>query len=194
MEPDLIIAEMNQATPVVFLHGFGSTATVFQEEWKRAGWKGNGHFINGIERDEFSKRYRWFPFTTNQENLSKYITNAASLVEKEILKLGTDTISVVGHSQGAMIALELLLRNKIKIKHLWSFCGFLPTSLLRPLNLHTSPNIYFYYSEADKYIGKELFKNTYKFFSGVTAINIMVKVSQNLEHAFSREWLMGENY
>ena len=194
MDSDMIITGINEADPVFFLHGFGSSATAFQKEWKYVGREGNSYFINGTEWDQFSNGYRWFPFTSKEEKLSKYIMNAAMMVEKEILKLETNFISIAGHSQGAMIALELLLRNKIKIKNLWSFCGFLPASLLRPLSLYTTTNVYFFYSVADKYISKESFENTCRFFTDARNINITVNVSQKLDHTFSREWLLHKNY
>ncbi len=192
----MIITGMLHERPVIFLHGFGSSASAFQKEWEIAGWKGDGNFLNGIERDKFSKAYRWFPFSMNEGKLTDYILRATDIVENEIVKQEPGLISIAGHSQGAMIALELLLRNNILIKDLWSFSGFLPRSLLRPFSNYNSPNpnVHLCYSEADQYISKESFENTCKFFRSAKHVNTTINISQKLDHNFSREWLFRKNY
>lgn len=194
MTTNYMASKWSSDTDVVFLHGFGSSAENFRQHWLTEIDKSRRYFLDGHERDGLTNRLRWFPFTKNEQKLAQYISEATPLVESRIQSLDLHNFVLVGHSQGAMIGLELLRRQNLPIKELWSYSGFLPTPLHLPFLVKNALTLYLLSSEKDEFIAQSAFKTTDDYFKKIKSIKVITHKSYNLSHSFSRDWLIQSNH
>lgn len=182
-------------SPCVFLHGFGSSGEIFRDAWLLDSFEGNEfYFIDGFESDILTGLCRWFPFSADETRLAGYIVETADKLEVHLGNLGLSDFTIVGHSQGAMLALELLFRENLRVREVWSFSGFLPISLLRS---HIGPkagSVNFLYSDRDEFVSREKYEVTQQYLKVVAEVKTNIFRSVNLEHEFSERWLDARNF
>lgn len=185
-----------------FLHGFGSDSQEFRTLWPDKAESDLCFFLNGPEPDPFTGRRRWFPFTAQPPALQQGIEGAVVEVERVIqatlLSLGLDKtapISVVGHSQGAMIALELVRRRFFSVEVAHCFSGYLPRTQLTPVaGRGCATDLHVYSSKNDRYIDADAVERTVRYFREIPGVTVYHHLSSTLPHMFSFEWRIPSNF
>lgn len=192
----LSVPNWSEETTVCFLHGFGSNASIFRDLWARWGKGPRRWFLDGPEIDGFTSGRRWFPFTNCSNALARGIAKAADFVEKELMSRDLpSTFVLAGHSQGAMVCLELVRRRRLPISVAWCYSGFLPVRLRVPISgaAHTTV-LHLLSSEGDRFIDPSQINSTAKFFQSQAGIQVHQHISATLHHEFSQEWLNPFNF
>jgi predicted esterase len=150
-----------------------------------------------------SGKRRWFSFTTKHEGLALSISRQALLAEcvvRDELRLrglSIDTpVMLVGHSQGAMLCLELSLRSEINVVGVSSYAAFLPMSLLmvRPQHVKTPITFLVFSSSSDRWIPQQDVDRTVAFLQTLSYTTVTDYRSSTLMHPFSMEWLNLANF
>lgn len=185
-----------------YLHGFGADGDSFRSAWGVAANTAQAVFLSGAEPDSFSGRRRWFQFSAQPAVLARGVSTAADVVEQQIAAVraasGQDAgaISLTGHSQGAMVCLELLRRRPAHLTRVRSYCGFLPAPLRRPtLRAEASATVLEIYSSVqDDYIAPSEVAATVAYFRQCHGLAVRHLCSERLGHAFSADWLNATNF
>jgi predicted esterase len=181
----------SEDAPVCLLHGLGSGAEEFRRHWGAVGrrWR----FLEGPEVDRLTGGRRWFPFSGMASTLAAGIQRAAEEVENTLADL--DDCILAGHSQGAMIGLELLRRGHLRVRSVWSFSGFLPA----PLRVAADPwprtgEVHLFWSRADRFVDPTEVEATAEFLAALPGSRVHRHVAGALPHTFSSEWLDDRNF
>ena len=183
-------------TTVCFLHGFGSDGAEFRKLWRSRGKGPNRLFLDGPELDALTSKRRWLPFSNVPETLASGVTAAADLVERELPEYELPThLVLAGHSQGAMVCLELVRRRHINVSAVWCYCGYLPEPLRVPYS-DTAGHIemHLLWSHKDPFIMLWDVEETALFFRDQPGMHVHVHVSRSLSHGFSPDWLEARNF
>lgn len=185
-----------------YLHGFGSHAADFASHWTQEFARDSVVFLDGPESDKFTRGRRWFPFTANANALREGIEAGARFATVEIHKVmkvrGLDLgspIEIVGHSQGAMVALELVRRRQLNICMSGCYCGYLPEVMLESIgHARIDTELEVYSSAADQYVPVQAVLRTVGFFRTIPGVRVRHFQTSKLAHTFSREWLETTNF
>jgi len=188
----LSVPEWIDEMTVCFLHGMGSSAAAFRAEWEiyeQSSWL---WFLDGPEEDKFTSGRRWFPFTNRPAALSEGVAMAADFVEEQMLQRDlSKSLVFVGHSQGAMVCMELVRRRNLPIKEAWCYAGYLPSPLHKSISDKVYPTmLHIFSSDADLFIDRCKVDQTACFFSSkVIGVHVHQHISRSLPHNFSQLWL-----
>jgi predicted esterase len=185
-----------------YLHGFGSDSTRFKACWERSPPARRRFFLDGPEQDRLSSARRWFPFTTHVDGLTSGLESGAEAANEQIAtaleSIGCDNdtpIELVGHSQGAMICLELVRVSRWRIRRARCFAGFLPGPKLTRTSVQGQRTVLELFSSTeDRYVDPADVEQTVRFFRMLPDITVQHKVTHGLGHAFSAAWLEQRNF
>ena len=111
---------------IFLLHGYGGTPDEFANllapvlESKRS-----YQSLSTDQKAKLARRgYQWYGFTSDDSANRERAMECASKLEAGIQKtIGNRTADLVGYSQGAMVALALALRGRVKIGRAICLCG-----------------------------------------------------------------------
>lgn len=97
----------------------------------------------------------------------------------------------MGHSQGAMVCLQLLNRYGFNVRKVISLAGHLPSNLMDPLRRDKCKpvRLYLYASHADRYVTVSKVEATAHAFRRVSGVKVNLLVADTLSHDFSNNWL-----
>lgn len=179
-----------------YLHGFGSDPVKFADSFIDASL-GNKVFLEAPENDTFTGKRRWFPFTSNECAIATYVQKATDQVEqmiREHIQKG-NTCSLVGHSQGAMICLELVRRGSLELKQVNCYAGFLPEPILAmgKNNGANCEQVHLYSSSLDSFVTQKHTLGTFSFLKS-SGVNVRCYITERLDHDFTSEWTMPNNF
>lgn len=185
-----------------YLHGFGSHAAEFAAQWPGERRADAAVFLEGPESDAFTGRRRWFPFSAHAAALRAGIQAAARFAAFEIHRVmsarglaGGSPVAVFGHSQGAMVALELVRRRRLNIRLGGCYCGYLPEPLLASFgSAEIATELDLFSSAADPYIPAADVSRTVAFFRAIPGLRVRHYQASHLPHTFSGEWLDPSNF
>lgn len=181
-----------------FFHGFGSCAEAFKQYWPATADDTNRFFLNGPERDSLTTKRRWFPLTARADLLARGVTRAADYAEIQIRDVLSSvrgqseaTLILKGHSQGAMVALELMRRLTFNVTAVDSYAGYLPPSMFDGArqSSNTRVTLHLYSSAADRFIKQHDVAQTATSFASNGNIIVRHHRSSFLPHEFSSAWL-----
>ncbi len=186
-----------------FLHGFGSNADVFRKIWADAPDGQVRFFLNGPEFDNFTSGRRWFPLSSHPITVTKGLELAADAAQRQIeTKLRAsgyttnEPLALTGHSQGAMVSLELLCRRELNISLVNCYAGYMPHIPSRSVDTTdkdlTILNIFS--STVDHFIAHSEIISTYRYFCSIPGLDVRHYQSSRIDHAFSTEWLDPNNF
>lgn len=186
-----------------YFHGYGSCGEAFQRCWPPALDGSERFFLDGPEHDTLTSQRRWFAFTALADRIATGVTKAANNVEQQVrealvARWGSSDLPVIlkGHSQGAMVALELARRNILNVVEVHSYAGYLPPKMFdgvlgmerRALCLNL------YSSTADRFVDPTAVAKTAALFASLTGIAVRHFRSLTLPHEFSAKWLNAVNF
>lgn len=182
----------------IFLHGFGSSAALFRREWKACQPRlaSDGIFLDGFEPESLSGNRRWFPFSGIESRLASSVRECAERLETALAdRLGPrpSAVRLFGHSQGGMLALELVCRGRLPIAEVHSFAAYLPSAgpqRRRPGSLATV--VYLHSSRCDPYIERGQVERTIERLKSAGIDDVRDRVAGDLPHTFSAGWLGAE--
>lgn len=181
----------------VCLHGLGSDAASFHRVL-RSSVPDGAVFLDGSETDLLTSGRRWFPFTTRPDALERHLDAVAPDVEARVAGaladrgLPPDTpVDLVSHSQGALLALEIVRAGRLRVRRATAFAGFLPPGRfslpVAPRPATTAVDLYA--STRDAHVATEAVVATADALSALPEVSVRCFVSDTLEHAFSAGWL-----
>ena len=184
----------------VCLHGWGSSASRFQAAWD-AGTAGDGEarlFVDGLEPDLASGARRWFPFSGDPDTLAASLVRCLPAVEAAIRArlaaaglAAQQPFELLGHSQGAMLALALALRQRLPIVAVESYAGWLPPAypaVLAP-GAPASMPIALHSSRADRWVPPAAVDGSAARLRALGLRRVEHHISAHLPHTFSSAWL-----
>jgi predicted esterase len=186
-----------------YLHGFGSDAATFRAACEPLTESSQRIFLQGPEADRFSGRRRWFAFSARSERLHAGIQAAAMVAEQEIrhwlawLQQAEDApLALTGHSQGAMLCLELLRQRRLNVREVRCYAGYLPATLLDgDASGHDQPaQLHMYSSAGDRFIPPAGVLATLDYFSRQAGVTVFHHEAASLSHDFSPAWLEPGNF
>jgi len=177
----------------VYLHGYGSSALVFRKAFEAsAGADQDAMFVEGDEHEPVTGLRCWFRLSGREEILAKYLPPCAERLEARLMETmrgaRTDQLSLFGHSQGGMVALELARRALLPIASVDAFAAYLPRPLQRAGGSGTRPSISLRASSDDPYIDEARVEATAVFFRSI-GCTVRLEMLAGLPHAFSPAWL-----
>lgn len=186
-----------------FFHGFGSCGEAFQHYWPPVLDESERFFLDGHEHDVLTKQRRWFPFTSLADHIAKGIAGAADSAELQIREViagqrgGEDApVALKGHSQGAMVALELARRRTLNVAVVHSYAGYLPPEIFD--NAQRTDNravaLDLYSSTADRFVDHAEVAQTAALFDSLAGFTVRHFRSSALTHDFSAAWLSRANF
>ena len=188
-----MIVRWPAATHLCLLHGMGSSGQEFREHWGALAEGSHCTFLDGPEIDRLTGKRRWFAFSGRATALAAGVERAADGVEAAVAHL--DDLVLAGHSQGAMICLELLRRGSLHIRAVCSFAGALPAPLRIAVDRRRqSSAVHMFWSRADRFVAPAEVEATAAFFAGLPGSTVHRHVSRALSHAFSADWLDERNF
>ena len=183
----------------VFLHGFGSTGQLFHEAWTRGGHEvpADAVFLDGAEHEPLTRLRRWFALSGSDARLAASLADSAEGLEETIASIlrrrgagPQERISLTGHSQGGMLALDLACRARLPIAEVRCFASFLPSDRpSRPVPGAADARITLHSSLADKYVSHDRVERTVRRLRAFGLRRVSHKVAQSLPHQFSHHWL-----
>jgi predicted esterase len=184
-----------------FLHGFGSNATDFEVVFSEAKPLNCAYFIEGFEFDLFSGQRRWFPFSSSSETLRRCLDKTSPMVEqaiKDILAsqglLPITPVKLAGHSQGGMLAMDILSRSTLTISEVDCYASFYPLpESTKPSYCACERTLKLFGSLKDKYVSQDLISKTASYFANI-GVNVERYESCELSHSFSTDWLRSHNF
>lgn len=185
--------------PAFFLHGLGSSAEDFRRAWGRTVTGLPAIFLDGPEPDRLTSARRWYPFTARPEAMARGVAGAADFAESRIAEelnvrgLAQDApLALVGHSQGAMVCLELLRRGALHAVYLASFAG-----RLAPMSPPPTPaapaDVHLFSSRADLFVRWVDVEDTAAVLREHPGLRVRHHVCR-LPHQFSLDWLDPANF
>lgn len=187
-----------------FMHGFGSSAEIFRNEWVGYGYEvtPNSVFMNGDEDERLTGNRRWFPFSGNDQQLAVSLAQSVRNVEASIIShlrsqgiMQDEPINLIGHSQGGMIALELTCRGPFSIASVQCFASYLPTEFKRTFSSAAiDTTVVLYSSRADRYIMRKQVEQTVQKLRMAGISRVTDRITDILPHQFSAEWLRSANF
>lgn len=170
-----------------YLHGFGSDGAQFRTHWPD---DADGSFLDGPEPDLLTGRRRWFAFTASHDLLAERIHSAAMLVEQRLVEAGATDVHLVGHSQGAMVCLEIVRAGRLAVRRVDAFAAFLPSALLlRPRDGTPDCAVRIWSSTADRAISVADTATTVLALAAHRGLRVRHYVSDSLTHEFCSDWL-----
>jgi predicted esterase len=177
----------------VYLHGFGTSAAAFRSEWEKAcSVPADGIFPDGYERDPLTGLRCWFPLTGREEQLAKALAPSADRLEQDLAHLLTtarhETVSIFGHSQGGMLALELARRRRLPVANVESYAAYLPLPGCGPTGALRGLRAVIHSSTADRYIARERVEHSADLLRAAGA-EVEERVLTHVDHAFSAAWV-----
>lgn len=186
--------------PVVYLHGLGSSAKEFANVFHAVGLAlGANHvFLDGPQHDALTGKRRWFPFSMQRSVLARLVEEAADALLRTLQELDLVSaygkhggITLVGHSQGAMLAIAAALRMSIPIERVVSYAGYCATEIPKP---PCEVKFVLYSSRADEFLQNEWVAESVASLSAVVRTPVTHYLSHQLGHRFSRAWLDHSNF
>lgn len=177
-----------------FLHGYGSSARRFRKTISTSGYKlpADHVFAEGLEEDNLFGGRRWFPLSQDDRKIRTWLGDAAEHVESIIVGsavAGAHT-ELVGHSQGGMLALEIVSRGRVNIDRVVAYAAYLPDPNDGVVDRRfICPEINLLSSLGDKYICHEKVSDSHSFFIRRSFPKVRHFVAENIPHEFSNIWL-----
>ena len=174
----------------LYLHGFGSSAARFRRIWEMARRPTpDSLFLDGYQPDPLTGQFRWFPMSGAEPVLARRVTEVADRLTCDIAaRIGAQEIRLFGHSQGGMIALELVRRGELPIVFAEVFAAYLPLAESAGAWYGRPACAVLHSSNVDAYIAPDQIERTV---AAMAAADIPVtsRVRHGTAHAFSPEWL-----
>jgi len=195
--------ELGPAMIEFFLHGFGCSGQDFQKFWPE---RPDGHvrfFLNGPEHDPLTTGRRWFEFTSLPETIASRLGGAADNAEKQIRRVLSSShhaehegIVLVGHSQGAMVSMELVRRFSLSIAKAYCYAGFLPPEMFaqRQQRQEGSVELNIFSSTADHFVRHDKVLETANCFRAMPGVSVRHHKASVVSHGFSSKWLDTSNF
>ncbi len=178
-----------------FLHGFGSSGSDFRCIWESAhAIESDSIFLDGDQAEPLTGKRRWFPMSGLDDTLAGHVDEAASRLMPKLAdalgKAGSPEMRIFGHSQGGMIALELVRRGELPIVFAGVFAAYLPSArITRPW--HGRPEgVVLHGSDSDEYVTISKIRGTGEAMakSGITH---SLRLLRGVKHKFTAAWLDG---
>lgn len=118
----------------VVLHGYAGGAMQtrgFFQDWVDAADGASFLFLEGVMPCAGMGGFGWLPLTSDQTTLANCLQELTPRVEQYIVGAIADEglgheLVLVGHSQGAMLALEIVARAKIQVEGVIAISGMYP--------------------------------------------------------------------
>lgn len=173
----------------VYLHGFGSSGARFRSVWETARPPApDSLFLDGYQPDPLTGRFRWFPLSGVEAVLARHVAEAADRLTSDIaVRAGAAEIRLFGHSQGGMIALELVRRGELPIVFAEVFAAYLPLVESAGAWRGRPAGVVLHSSDGDEYVAPGQVARTV---AAMEAAGISVtRVLHGTAHGFSPHWL-----
>ena len=181
---------------VLFLHGYGSNGNdlISLKDYISMD-QSSSVFIspNAPEPCELNFfGYQWFPLKqrTNEE-LKLGLNSAFLYLEKKIIKIKeeynveTSQISIIGFSQGSMLAIYYALQSNFNFHSIISLSGSLPLSILEDLKLYKNNTQYLiFHGKIDEVVSSEQALQTQSFLES-KKIPTNIVLDENCGHSIS---------
>ncbi len=183
----------------VVLHGYAGDAVqtrdIFQD-WVQVIDDSSFLFLEGVTPCRGVGGFAWLPLTSDRSTLADHLQVLAPLVERYIAdamadeRLGREVL-LVGHSQGAMLVLEMVARAVISVKGAISISGMHPlpprmraTDARAPVD---RPDVVFVHENADPMIPLHRARESERAFSEL-GLRTRMAVVDGGRHALSRAY------
>ncbi|MQA40378.1 alpha/beta hydrolase [Rugamonas aquatica] len=188
----------------ICLHGWGSSAQLFQAEWEAAGSGALGDdaptrlFLDGLEAEPVSGNRRWFPFTGRHDRLAAALRDCGprleALVAHRLEQAGIapqTPLGILGHSQGGMLALALAARQRLNIVRAAAFAAFLPAPYMERAEpgRRGGVRVALYSSTLDPYVTRAPVHATAEWLRSLDIGSVDHHIVAGLPHAFSPAWI-----
>jgi len=107
-----------------------------------------------------------------------------------------EDIVLVGHSQGAMVSMELVRRFSLSIAKAYCYAGFLPPEMFaqRPQRQGRSVELNIFSSTADHYVRHDKVLETANCFRAIPGVTVRHHKASVVSHGFSSKWLDASNF
>lgn len=184
------------STTFVFLHGYSSGADHMRscfQDWRDAMPGASFLFLQSARRCSAGfAGHAWLPLTSDAATLAAHLQRLAPKVAESIRQLvdqeglGRDLV-LVGHSQGAMLGLEILTRALLPLWRLVSISGLipLPERLGAADGGAAAPEVFIVHGAKDRMIALEKAEEAERSLSAC-GLRVSLRVLPTFEHAVSR--------
>jgi predicted esterase len=182
-----------------FLHGFRSSGADFSRWWASKDRGQPRVFLDGPETDPLTSFRRWFSFTGDPIRLRLRVVEAGIDAEAQIMgwlkSVGLDPltpIALTGHSQGAMVVLDLLYRATLQVSEADCYAGFHPSAILGDkawVGDSRRTTVRLFSSTRDTYVNVADVQATFDQMRTRPGTDLYHFVSSSLDHEFGSGWL-----
>lgn len=174
----------------IYLHGFGSSGAHFRHVWELARPPApDSLFLDGYQPDPLTGRFRWFPLTGAEPALARHLSGVVDRLTCDIAsRVGTGELQLFGHSQGGMIALELVRRGELPVTFAEVFAAYLPLTESAGVWRGRPAGVVLHSSDGDNYIAPRQVGRTVAAMAGA-GIPVRSRMLHGTAHGFSPDWL-----